>query len=109
LPLEAGVALGEDVAGGEELAVALLALEGDCDALEEAPLGVLDVPLEDEEPDWLDPVVVPLNGSTYCWSPAEVLVPEASAVPVGSDAAAASATQQARMRNSRRAMGVFKQ
>jgi hypothetical protein len=51
LALEAGAALGEDVAGCDELAVAPLAPEGDCDPLEEAPLEVLDVPLDDEEPD----------------------------------------------------------
>ena len=61
---------------------------------------VLDVPLGEE--DELEVVVVLVSGSTYCWSPAEVLVPEASAVAVMSSASAASAEQQTRMLRRRR-------
>jgi hypothetical protein len=105
VPLEAGVVLGADVVDGEEVAVAPLE---DCDELEEGAVDVVD-PLGEEEPDGLDPVCVPDNGSTYCWSPAEVLVPEATALAVTNSATIASATQQTRIRDGRRTMGVFKQ
>lgn len=52
----------------------------------------------------LDVVVVP-SGSTYCWSPAEVPVPDASAVAVTSGPTAANATEQRRIWRRRRTSG----
>ena len=46
--------------------------------------------------------VVVVSGSTYCWSPAEVPVPEASAVAVTSSPSTASAAEQARIWRRRR-------
>jgi hypothetical protein len=41
--------------------------------------------------------VLLVNGSTYCWSPADVPVPDASALPLASSPSAASAAEQARI------------
>ena len=47
-------------------------------------------------------VVVVASGSTYCWSPADVPVPCASAVGAPSEPKIASASKQARIRSERR-------
>jgi hypothetical protein len=51
----------------------------------------------DEDVDGGVLVVVPASGSTYCWSPADVLVPEASAGAVGRSPEVARIAQQAKI------------
>lgn len=46
--------------------------------------------------------VLVVSGSTYCWSPAEVPVPEASAVALIGNPITARAAVQARIRSTRR-------
>jgi hypothetical protein len=104
VPLEACAALPEDVVDDPALVVELPEA---CDELEELPaelaaLGVVAVVVADR-------VVVFVSGSTYCWSPADVLVPAASAVAVTSSASSASAAEQARILSRRRTVDVFKQ
>ena len=59
--------------------------------------------LEDEEdPLGCELVLLPVSGSTYCWSPAEVLVPWARTAAAPPSEPAATAVRQARMRMNRR-------
>jgi hypothetical protein len=51
------------------------------------------------------PVVVPVRGSTYCWSPADVVVPPWASVTAGANASVSSAEQ--RMIRSSRATGCI--
>jgi hypothetical protein len=106
VPLEARAALPEVVPDPEKFPVELPELPELpelWDELEELPLelaalGVVAGVVPDR-------VVVLVSGSTYCWSPADVLVPDASAVAVTSKASSASAAEQARIRTRRRTSG----
>jgi hypothetical protein len=98
VPLEAGVALDVDVVAVVVPAVVpalAVELDGDVELVEGG--GAADVCV-------VAVLVVLLRGSTYCWSPAEVLVPDASALAVTSSPRAASATEQLRIWRRRRTL-----
>jgi len=57
---------------------------------------------DDDEPLECEVVLLPVRGSTYCWSPAEVLVPDASTAAAPASDPATSPTRHARMRTARR-------
>ena len=98
-----------------------------CELAVEEPDGGKKLPLSEPEADGCDEelgagtvvvgvvlvaglvVVVPVSGSTYWLSPADVLVPDASALALTSRASATSAVRQARIWSSRATAEVFKQ
>jgi len=88
-----------------EAAGAGLVVDPELDGADDDACGVLEPPALDplgedgEELEWWLEVVV-LSGSTYCWSPAEVVVPCPSAVAEMSKASPSTA-QQARIRDAR--------
>lgn len=79
------------------------------------PLDVCDEPdepfedaaevVEGVDVDGVAAVVVPLSGSTYCWSPAEVVVPAPSAGAAIGNHAAPTATDRERIRKTRPTAG----
>jgi hypothetical protein len=66
----------------------------------------LDEPEEDDEPLGCDVLVVFVRGSTYCWSPADVLVPDASTPVAANSEPAPRPAKQASVRTSRRTRGI---
>ena len=90
MPLEAEVAPADEEADGVVVAGAAAA-----DALDDE--GELGAGADDVVDGVVDVAVLLLSGSVYCWSPADVPVPEASAVAVTSSATAASAAVQPRI------------